>query len=105
MELFELEGTLKGHVVQPLCNEQGHLQQIRLLRAPSRLALHVSEDEASTTSLGNLFQCLITLILKSLFLFNLNLPSSSLKPFPLVLSQQTLLKSLSPSLLQPPLRY
>ena len=23
---FELEGTLKGHLMQPLCNEQGHLQ-------------------------------------------------------------------------------
>ena len=30
-----------------------------------------------------------------------NLPSCSLNPFPLVLSQQTLLKSLSPSLSQP----
>ena len=26
MESFELEGTLKGHLVQIPCNEQGHLQ-------------------------------------------------------------------------------
>jgi len=25
IELFELEGTLKGHLVQLPCNEQGHL--------------------------------------------------------------------------------
>ena len=26
MESFEMEGTLKGHLVQFPCNEQGHLQ-------------------------------------------------------------------------------
>jgi len=26
IELVELEGTLKGHLVQLLCHEQGHLQ-------------------------------------------------------------------------------
>jgi len=26
IEWFELEGTLKGHLAQPPCNEQGHLQ-------------------------------------------------------------------------------
>ena len=26
VELFELEGTLKGHLIQLPCNEQGHLQ-------------------------------------------------------------------------------
>jgi len=36
---------------------------------------------------------------------NLNLPSFNLKPFLLVLSEKTLLKSLSPSFLQPPFRY
>jgi len=39
------------------------------------------------------------------FPFYLNLPSFSLKPFHLVLSQQTLLKSLSPSFLKLPFRY
>jgi len=105
-ELLELEGTLKGHLVQPPCNEQGHLQQIRLLRAPSSLTLSISRDRVSTTSLGILFQSLTILITKSFFFkSNLNHPSFSWKPFPLVLSQQTLLKSLSPSFLQSPFRY
>ncbi|KAK4820994.1 hypothetical protein QYF61_009460 [Mycteria americana] len=57
----------------------------------------------------NLFQCFTTLIVKNFFLISsLNLPSFSLKPLHLVLSQQALLKilrgwnkvSLQPSLLQ-----
>jgi len=40
---------------------------------------------ASTASLGNLFQCLTTLTIRNLFLISsLNLPSSSLKTFPLI---------------------
>ena len=62
----------------------------------SSLTLNVSRDGASTTSLDNLCQCFITLIVKNVFLlFRLNLPSFSLKPLPLVLSQQALLKTLS----------
>ncbi|KAK4832092.1 hypothetical protein QYF61_020707 [Mycteria americana] len=57
---------------------------IRLLKAPSNLALNTSRDGAATTSLGNLFQGLTTLIVKNFFLIsNLNLPSCSLKPLPL----------------------
>ena len=57
-------------------------------------------------SLGSLFQCFTTLIVKNVFLiYSLNLPSFSLKPLPLILSQQALLKSLSPSFLQAPFRY
>jgi len=37
----------------------------RLLRAPSSLALNVSGDGASTTSLGYLFQCFPTLSIKN----------------------------------------
>ncbi|KAK4824741.1 hypothetical protein QYF61_018213 [Mycteria americana] len=40
--------------------------KIRLLKAPSSLTLNVSRDRASTTSLGNLFQCLTTLIFKTI---------------------------------------
>ena len=58
IELLELKDTFKGHLVQLLCSEQGHLELGRLLIAPSSLTLHVSKDGASTTSLGNLFQCL-----------------------------------------------
>lgn len=47
-----------------------------LLKAPSNMTLNISNDQAFTTSLGNMFQYLITLILKLFFLtFNGNLPS------------------------------
>ena len=36
-------------------------REIRLPRATSSLALNASRDGASTTSLGNLFQCVTTL--------------------------------------------
>ncbi|KAK4823530.1 hypothetical protein QYF61_003039 [Mycteria americana] len=92
-----------------LQGKDGRTNTIRLLRAPANLSLNVSRDGASTTSLGNLGQCFTTLIVKSVFLISsLNLPSFSLKPLPLVLSQQALLKILEgcnkvspePSLLQ-----
>ena len=79
---------------------------IRLLRAPSNLAWNVFRDGASTTSLGNLCQCFTTLSVKNFFLISsLNLPSFGLKPSPLVLSQQALLKDLSPSFLKAPIKY
>ena len=53
-ESFELEGTLKGHLVP--CNEQGHPQLHQVLRALSSLTLVASKDRASTTSLDSLFQ-------------------------------------------------
>ena len=49
---FELEGTLKSHLVQLPCNEQGHLQLHQMLRAPFSLTLDVSKDGASSTSLS-----------------------------------------------------
>jgi len=49
-----------------------------LLTALSSLALNASREGASTTSLGNLFQCLTTLTVKNFLIFSLNL-SSSLK--------------------------
>jgi len=64
----ELDGNRKGHLKQLPCNEQGHLQQIRMLRALSSLTLNVSRDRASTTSLGHLCQCLTTLTVKNFLL-------------------------------------
>ena len=80
---------------------------IRLLRALSSLNLNISRHGSPTTSLDKLFHyCTILNIKKKIFLISsLNLPSFSQKPFPLVLSQQTPLKSLSSSFLQPPFRY
>ena len=90
-----MEGTFKGHLVQHPCSKQSHLQLDQTARSPvtSNLTLNVSRDGVSTTSLGNLFQCFATLIVKNFFLrASLNLPSFSLKPLLLVLSQQTLPK-------------
>jgi len=73
---------------------------IMLRRAPSILTSNIAMDGASTTSLGNMFQCFTTLILKYFFLmYSLSLPSFTLKPLPFDLSQQALLKSLSPPVL------
>jgi len=63
-ELFKLEGTFKGHLVQLSCNEQGHLTAHQVLRAPSSLTLSVFRDGACTASLGNLCQCLNAFIVK-----------------------------------------
>lgn len=49
---FGLEVTFKGHIAQPSCNEQGELQQIRLLRALLSLTLTVSRDGASILHLS-----------------------------------------------------
>jgi len=59
--------------------------------------MKVSRDGASTTSLRSLFQGLTALTVTDFFLIpDLNLPSLSLKPFPLVLSAQVLLKTFFP---------
>jgi len=54
IESFELERTLKGHLVQPPCNEQGCLQLHQVLIAWPSLTLNVPR---STISLGNPFLC------------------------------------------------
>ena len=82
--MVELREIFKGHLVQLPCNEQGHPQLYEVLKAPTSLTLNVSRDGSSTTSLGNLFYCFTTLMVKNFFLISsLNLPSFSLKPFPL----------------------
>ena len=81
-----------------MCRVGNH--QTRLPRATSSLALNASRDGASTPSLGNLFQCVITLTVKNFFLLsNLNLPCLSLKPFLLDLEGHNEVSS-KPSLLQ-----
>lgn len=77
--------------------------KIRVLRVQSSLTLNVSRHEASSTSLGTLSQCLTNTTANNYFLTsNLNLLSSSLKSFPPILSQQILLRHLSPSFLYLP---
>jgi len=68
--------------------------QTRLPRAPSNRALNTARQGAATASLGSLGQCFTTFMVKNFFLIsNLNLPSFSLEPFPLVLSLYTLRKA------------
>ncbi|KAK4833105.1 LOW QUALITY PROTEIN: hypothetical protein QYF61_027771 [Mycteria americana] len=111
VRIIESQNALgwKGPLQVIYCNPLARAGTSLTRSAPSNLTSNVSRDGASTTSLGNLFQCLTTLIVKNFFLkSSLNLPSLSLKPLLLVLSQQALLKilegcykvSLEPSLLQ-----
>jgi len=92
IESSELEGTFRGHLNQLPCNEQGHLQLDQAAQSLVQLTLNVPKDGVSTTSLGNLFQCLTTLTIKK------KLPSYTQSKSPLfhfetislhVLSQQT----------------
>jgi len=77
--------------------------QSRVLRAPSNLALNPAREVAATASLGSLGQGFTTLMVKNFFLISqLNLPSFSLEPFPLVLSLHPLVKSPSPPFLLAP---
>jgi len=74
--------------------------QTRFLKAPSNLALNTARERAATASLGTLGQRLTTLTVKDFFpMSNLNLPSFSLKPLPLLLSLHALVISPSPALL------
>jgi len=71
-EYFGWEGTLKDKLVHPLLS----LEDCFPLgpKASSNMALKKSKE--GQHSLGNLFQCLITLIVKNLFhTINLNLNS------------------------------
>lgn len=74
-ESFELEGTFKSQIP---CTEQRYAQLYQELTTWSSLALHVSRDKASTTSLGNPFQCFTILTIKDFFL-NTQLKSTLFK--------------------------
>jgi len=92
---------LKDNLVPtPLPWAETPYTRTRLLKATSNLALNTAREGAPTASLGNLCQCLTTLIVKNFFLMaSTNLPSFSSKPLPLGLSLQTLVKSPSPAFL------
>jgi len=65
-----LDGTLKAIWFNSPAMKRDTYSYIRVLRAPSSLTLSASRDGASTTSLGNLFQCLTTLTVKDFFLIS-----------------------------------
>jgi len=75
-ESFELEGTLRGHLVQLPCNEQGHLQFHQVNQSPIQPDLECLQGwDINHPTLGNMFQCCTTLIIKNFFLISsLNLP-------------------------------
>jgi len=45
MEVFGLEGTFKGHLVQPPYNEQGHLQPHQVAQSPVQPDLEYFQEE------------------------------------------------------------
>jgi len=89
-----LEGTSGGHPAQPSCRSR--VTYSRLHRTLSRRVLNISREGDSTTYLGSLFQCSVTLRVKKFFLmFRWNFLCFSLSPLPLVLSLGTTEKSLA----------
>lgn len=100
LEWFLLEGIPKDHSVQLPAKGSDTFHKIELLKTLSNLFLSTSNDGPSTTFLRSLFHCLITLMVKKEFfaMWILNLSTHILIPLPLMLSLQTLVKSLSQSL-------
>lgn len=97
-------GDLKDYLAPTPCHGQGHRPLDQVVQAPSSQVLNTSRDQAYLTSLGSVIQCPTTLIAKIFFIIcNWNLPSSNLKPLPLVLSLYALIKSSSPAFLWYPL--
>ena len=89
---------------QHTCYRQGHLPLDQVSQSPIQPGLECLQGGAAETSLGNLFQCLTALTVKNFFLISsLNLRSSSLKPFLLVLSLRVL-KIVPPQLCCRPLQ-
>ena len=78
----------KGPIqIQLTCRDQGHIQLDQVAQSP------VQPDLECLQEWGNLFQYTTFIVNKYFLISNLNFPSFSLKPFPLVLSQQTLVRS------------
>jgi len=92
-ECFGLDGTFRGHLAQPPCSEQGHLQPDRVAQSPVRPGLGCSQGwdlHHLSGQPGPGFHC--PHCKKFLPCIQFNLPIFSLKPLPLVLPQQALLE-------------
>ena len=68
VEWFGLEATFKGHLVQPRCSEQGHLQLDQVAQSPVQPDLECFQGWGLHYLSGNPFQYLITLIVNNVFL-------------------------------------
>ena len=86
---FELEGTFKGHVVQLLCDEQGHLQLDQVAQSLLQPDLECLQGRSIHRISGQPVPVPHHSYCKNIFLISgLYLPSSSLEPFPLVQQQR-----------------
>ena len=86
--------NIKDHLVPFPCYREGHLPLDQVAQSLIQPGLEWLQGEAFTASLWNLFHYFATLKLKNFLLISsLNLPSSSLKPFLLVLLLPVLIKS------------
>ena len=59
-ELFELEGALTGYLVQPPCNEQGHLQLAQVVQSPIQPDLECLQGWGIHHLSGQPVQCFTT---------------------------------------------
>jgi len=83
------KGPSRSSSSNPPAMSRDTFHQTRVLKALSNLALNPAREGAATASLGNLGQGFTTPRAKNFFLVSdLNLPSVSLKPSPLVPSLQ-----------------
>lgn len=94
LSLFHgLEGTFKDHLVQP---PKHRLWLHQVAQSPFQTHLEYFQWWKYTTSLGNLFLHHTTLIIKKILPYiQINLPSFSLKPPPIVLPVEEMVKSFS----------
>ena len=101
-----IEKDYNDHLVSTPCYVQGCQQLDQAAQSHIQPGLECLQGWASTTSLGNLFQCVTTLWVKNFLLIsNLNLSCLSLNPFLLVLSWSTLVNSHTLSCLYAPFQY
>ena len=75
-ESFELEGTIKGHLVQLPCNEYVNQQFHQVLKAPSSLTSGVCRDGASTRLSNYPATCAIPWLVKIVGVATTHNPSS-----------------------------
>ena len=95
LESYELEGTLEGPSSPNPCNEQGHLQLHQVAQSPVQPDLECLQGWSIHCLSGQPVPVPHHSYYNFFLISNLNLFSSSLNLFRLVLSQQTVLKTLS----------